>query len=120
MDEVRPLPQWLPQRQEVVHLDPRRGLTGRTPCCNLRRHEIPARDRVTDDVDQVTCELMDEPPLINSIVEREAALSRRAGEALQRLLQVRVLIERASPQSIDAEFRNRLLKLIDSGQNGSE
>lgn len=75
---------------------------------------------MTYDPDNVTCELMDEPPLINSIVEREAALSRRAGEALQRLLQVKALIDRASPDSIDAEFRNKLLKLIDWGQNGPE
>lgn len=83
----------------------------------MRRGEIPAKDRVTIDSEQVTCELLDEPPLMNSIVEREAALSRRAGEALQRLLQVKALIDRASPELIDAEFRNELLKLIDWGQS---
>lgn len=111
------LPNWVNwSGAEVVHLDPRRGLTGRTPCCNLPRHEVPYRDRITIHPEEVTCELNRGTPPLNSIVDREAALSKRAGEALSRLLQVRGWLDKASPDQIDAEFRNQLLKLIDWGQ----
>lgn len=102
---------------EVVHLDPRKGRSGLTPCCGLPRSQIPYRDRVTVYEDEVTCEVARPPLRLNSIVDREAALSRRAGEALQRLLIIRAHIERAMPDLIDAEFRNELLRLIDWGDS---
>lgn len=108
-------PEWV-SGPEVVHLDPRRGQTGLTPCCGLRREDIPYKDRVTIHRDEVTCPSEREPHLMNPAIQREAALSRRAGDALNRLLIVRRMVDEASPDTIDAEFRNRLLKLIDWGK----
>lgn len=108
------LPSWA-TGPEVVHLDPRMGRSGLTPCCGLKREELPYKDRVTVDETQVTCEVARRTPIMNPIVDREAALSRRAGEALQRLLTIRAWVAQASPDQIEPEFRNQLLKLIDWG-----
>lgn len=113
------LPEWAFHCSPLVHLDPRAGSTGRTLCCDRLRRELPYRDSVTKDPRKVTCEDMDELSLVNSIVDREAALNRRIREAPDRLLKVRVCIEQASPDLIDAEFRNQLLRLIDWGKNDS-
>lgn len=102
---------------EVVHLITLRG-PDRTECCKLPRHEVPYKDRVTAHPDQVTCEVTWDDQFVNSIVDREAALTRRVEEALPRLLMLRARINRASSSELNADFRNELLKLIDWGQNG--
>lgn len=60
---------------------------------------------------------MDDDPLVNPIITREAALNRRVKEAFPRLMRARALIEGASSSNISDEFRRQLLELIDRGQN---
>jgi hypothetical protein len=101
----------------VVHLISHWNRLDRTECCNLMREELPEGDWVTAIPDRTTCEVT-AVAQINLIVDREAALNRRAQEALPRLLMLRARINRASSSELNADFRDELLKLIDWGQNG--
>jgi hypothetical protein len=51
----------------TVHLCPPEG-SGMTPCCDKTPFELPYFDRITEDAEQVTCEVLkpDEPVLMNA------------------------------------------------------
>lgn len=98
----------------VVHLLRNRGRVG-TECCNQFRHQLGQNDIVTRDPDKATCEVT--LPIMNPIVDREAALNSRVKEAFPRLMEVRALVDRAMASDISDDFRNQLLELIDRGQN---
>lgn len=107
-------PHWSEDGPRVVHHMPPQG-AGKTPCCSMLPFELPRHHSMTEDNTRVTCKGEDEPARMNSIVARRTSLEGRAAGALGRLLGVRALLNRASPDSIDAELRRKLLELIDRG-----
>lgn len=98
----------------VVHLNP--SPDGYTACCGRTRQEVRRGDRFTLDWEQVNCNRAN-PPRVNSIINREAVLSGRAKGALGRLIELRARLDRASSSTIDEEFRNQLLRIIDGEYN---
>src|SRR4051812_26011854 len=97
-----------------THLPPTRE--GDTPCCGRAKTEGRPGGEVSLDYEQVTCNGLLRQPGPNPIVRRKAALRGRAEGSLERLLQVRARLNRASSSCISATFRDELLELIDRGK----